>query len=127
MASESLEELGAAFEQWRSEKRHAREATPERLLDRARRAVATHGLGRVARITRVDRDRLKRSGRRVRSQETGVGVVMPTFSRVEVPAPLGRAPIAEVEIPGGVKVRVFAETDAMLGLLRAVCGTGGVE
>lgn len=36
MEVESLAGLTTAFEQWRSKNRHAREAVPEELLERAR-------------------------------------------------------------------------------------------
>ena len=63
MKVESLHELKAAFDDWRSKKRHAREAVPADLVERARRMIGVHGLGAVAQATRVDRIRL-RTGRR---------------------------------------------------------------
>ena len=125
LKGESLGELEAAFARWRSGKRHAREAIPRALVERARRAVRTHGVGRVARATKVDRGRLTGSGQEERDGESGVA--MPSFSRVEVLAPVGRTPIAEIETAAGVKLRVFAETHETLGLLRAMCGIGGVR
>jgi hypothetical protein len=51
MDGESLAELKAAFEKWRSKKRHVREAVPAQLLERARAAAARHGWAAVARAS----------------------------------------------------------------------------
>jgi hypothetical protein len=50
---DSLEELVAAFGEWRRRKRYEREPTPEELVKRARRAAGVHGLGRVARAVKL--------------------------------------------------------------------------
>ena len=129
MKLESLDELRTAFVEWRSRKRHAREAVPEDLLERARRSIRVHGLGRVSTATKVERSRLvgARSGRgqisrRGRPQRTR----MPSFSRLELVAPsAAHSPMVEVETPAGVKVRIFTQTDQMLGLLSLLCGIGG--
>jgi hypothetical protein len=125
MKVESLDELKAAVDAWRSSKRHAREAVPRELLERARRAIKVHGLGRVVRTTKIDRARLLvgRAGpvgrRRVRAS------TVPAFSRVEIAAPSTTSrPLAEVEMPTGVKVRIFSETAETLGLLSSLCGIG---
>ena len=56
---ESLAGLTAAFEEWRSRKRHLREAVPADLLKRARQVARRHGPAAVARATKVERSRLK--------------------------------------------------------------------
>jgi len=43
MNEKSLDGLKAAFDSWRSKKRHPREAIPGALLARARRAARHHG------------------------------------------------------------------------------------
>jgi hypothetical protein len=54
--------------------------------------------------------------------------VVPSFSRVEVMAPAATArPFAEIEMPTGLKLRVFAPTHEALGLLSSLCSTGGAR
>jgi len=121
-----LEELGAAFAEWRSKKKHVREATPEKLVDRARRAVAAHGEGCVARAVGINRERLR--GTRGPPRKGGpAGLPMaPPYSRVEVAPPVGGGrPFAELELPSGAKLRLYSQSPEALGLLSAVCGTGG--
>jgi hypothetical protein len=126
MAGESLAELQAAFEKWRSRKRHVREAVPTELLQRARAAAALHSWAAVARATKVDRGRLEtersRGGKR---RVSGAGVAM--YSRLELAAPAAATtrPFAEVEMPTGLKVRLFTDTGDALGLLSLLLGAGG--
>jgi hypothetical protein len=124
MKAESLDELKAAFAEWRRSKSHVREAAPQELLTRARKATGVHGVGKVSRATRVDRRRLEgvprvHAGRRARP--TGA----PSFSRVELVAPARSRPFAEVELGTGLKVRFFEQTPEALGLLSSLCGAGG--
>jgi hypothetical protein len=125
MGGESLAELKTAFEKWRSKKRHVREAIPVELLQRARAAAAHHGWAAVARATKVDRGRLEaeRSGGGKRMvSDTGV----PRYSRVELAAPASTArPFAEVEMPTGLRVKLFTETGEALALLSSLLGAGG--
>jgi len=136
MKVDSLDELRSAFAEWRSEKKHVREAMPEELLARARRATRQHGLTAVVGVTRVERARLFRvRPARTKAQAAtsakpkGVPGLGPTFSRLELSAPAAPSPhpIAEVETGAGVRLRVFEPTPEMLGLLSAVCGFGGVR
>jgi hypothetical protein len=121
---ESIEELVAAFSEWRSRKRHPREATPGALLKRAGLAAGVHGLGPVARAVKVDRRLLQAPeapGRGRRGPST-----LPSYSRVELvaPAPAVR-PFAEVELPSGIKLRLYSGSPETMGLLSTVCGAGG--
>jgi hypothetical protein len=125
MGGESLAELKTAFEKWRSKKRHVREAIPVELLQRARAGATRHGWAAVARATKVDRGRLEaersRGGKRMVS---GTGV--PRYSRVELAAPASTArPFAEVEMPTGLRVKLFTETGEALALLSSLLGAGG--
>lgn len=130
MRVDSLDELKAAFARWRREKGHVREAVPEDLLLRARRAAERHGVKEVVRAIRVERSRLFR-----RSQEEGGTAapparrpVPPAFSRLALTAPVvGAQPIAELETAAGLKLRVFVESHAMVGLLTSLCGRAGVS
>jgi len=149
MKVESLAELESAFEQWRRRKRHVRESMPRELLARARRATKQHGVKAVVRATRVERDRpahgkapeARSTSRPSRSKRArgkvegvrstkpkGVPGSAPTFSRLEVNAPVTSKarPVAEVET-SGVTLRVFEQTPELLRLLSAVCGFGGVR
>jgi hypothetical protein len=126
MDGESLAELKAAFEKWRSKKRHVREAVPAELLQRARAAAASHGWAAVARATKVDRGRLETERSRGRKKRVpGAGV--PLYSRVELAASAATArPFAEVELPTGLRVRLFTDTGEARALLSSLLGAGGL-
>lgn len=125
MQDESLDQLKIAFEDWRSKKRYPREAVPAELLERARLAARRHGPTAVARATKVDRGRL-RNGNRSRPVRRPLAKRAPAFSRVQLAAPTPAAqPFAELETASGVKIRLFSQTDEVLGLLSALCGSGG--
>ena len=125
MDGESLAELKAAFEKWRSRKRHVREAVPAELLQRARAAAGRHGWAAVARVTKVDRGRLE-SDRSRDGKRRVPGTGGPMYSRLELSAPAATArPFAEVEMPTGVRVRLFTDTSEALGLLSSLLGGGG--
>lgn len=124
MNDESLNELKAAFDDWRSKKRHPREAIPIALLKRARRAARRHGPAAVARATKVDRKRLK-IGRGTRGRPRPA-TETPGFSRVALAVPpVATRPYAELETATGVRIRFFAQTDEVLGLFSALCGSRG--
>lgn len=136
MKVDSLDELKSAFTEWRSRKKHAREAMPEKLLVRARRTAKKHGAPAVVRVTGVERARLFRSRpARIKAHEAmnttpkGPPESVPTFSRLElsVPSVSSPRPIAEVETGSGVTLRVFEQTPEMMGLLSAVFGFGGAR
>jgi hypothetical protein len=128
MKVDSLKELEVAFAGWRRRKRHVREAVPDELRERARRAAEVHGVKEVVRAIRLERSRLFR---RAVDVEPATAPTMPrqpaipAFSRLELTAPaLGAAPIAELETPAGLKLRVFADSKAMVGLLSSLCAMG---
>lgn len=136
MKVDSVDELRLAFAQWRRGKRHVREAVPEELLARARRAAKQHGVTAVVSVTRIERARLFRTTpTRTRAQEGTYGRPqaapgpVPLFSRLELCAPSAQSarPVAEVETMSGVTLRVFEPTREMLGLLSVVCGVGGAR
>jgi hypothetical protein len=130
MKVDSLNELTVAFAEWRRGKRHVREAVPDRLLERARRGAEVHGVKEVVRAVRLERSRLFRNRPEERSAQAltmrPAQPVIPAFSRLELPPPpCGAVPIAELETPTGLKLRVFAESAAMVGLVASLCGMGG--
>jgi hypothetical protein len=50
---------------------------------------------------------------------------VPAFTRLELSSPvLGAQPLVELQTPAGVKLRVFVESQAMVGLLSSLCGLG---
>lgn len=125
MKIDSLDDLESAFAEWRRTKAHAREAVPEVLLARARRATKKHGVKGVVRVTRIERSRLFRGEPPKKRTKRGVRR-RATFSRLELSAPAGGdRPVAEVETATGVKLRVFAVTPEMMRVLSAACGFGG--
>lgn len=134
MKVDSLDELRTAVEEWRRSKKHAREAMPEDLRARARRAIKRHGVRAVVGVTRVERARLLRSGGAVRKADDekargGKAWSAPTFSRLEMSVPTNarQRPIAEVETGSGVTLRLFEQTPELMRLFSAVCGLGGAR
>lgn len=124
MASESLADLQAAFEEWRSRKRHPREAAPADLLKRARQVARVHGMAAVCRATRIDRRHLQIESRN-RARAAPSCSSTPRFSRLEIAPPTAAArPFAEVETVTGMKVRFFAPTEEMIRLLSSICSGG---
>jgi len=123
MDGESLVELKAAFDEWRSRKRHAREAVPADLLRRACAAARHHGAAAVAQATKVDRGRLK-TGRRSRGGRKAPAASAPTYSRLDLAAPPAARPFAEIEMPTGLKVRLFTGAGEAIGLLSSLLGAG---
>jgi len=123
MENESLAELKAAFEDWRSKKRFKGEAVPAELLERARSLAVLHGPTAVHRATRVDPARIK-IGRKSRD---GAGTAqVPAFSRVELSPPTMKAlPFAEIDTPAGLRLRLFIQSDEALALLTSLCSQGG--
>ena len=128
MAEESLAELRAAFRAWRKRKKHAREAAPAELIDRARAAKRRFGAAAVFHATGMQASRLTKR-RRGRGGDSGSVARTPRFSRVALAAPSlptesGRA-FAEVQLPAGVTVRLLAPTKEAVALLSSLLGAAG--
>jgi hypothetical protein len=123
MQEETLEDLREAYEEWRSKKKHTREGIPEELIERARRVAREHGRWRVARRMGIDSRRLaRRPGEERGERAIAAG---PTYSRIELVGAAIGGPFAELEMPSGIKVRLYEQTEEALGLLSAVCVVGG--
>jgi hypothetical protein len=123
MAGESLKELKASFRQWRRSKRHATERMPIALAEQVRRAAAAHGVAEVTKITGSVGRRIlteaRRKGSRPRAQAPSASA--PAFSRIPLNAlngPSQAQPMAEVETPQGIKLRVFSALPETLDLIR---------
>jgi hypothetical protein len=115
-----LDELAAAFSEWRSKKRHRRDRTPEDLVKRARAAALVHGSGAVARALKIDYRHLAGG-----TEPTGNPGVTPSptpmYSRLELSAPGATShPVAELEMPNGIKLRMYTQTHEMLSLLSSL-------
>ncbi len=124
MTVESLEELRAAFSEWRSQKKHRRDRTPDELLKRARAAAKIHGVGRVAREMNIDGRHLSAGSEYPRGRSKA-SKSLPAYSRVELTAPSAMArAVAELEMPSGVKLRLYSQTPEMLSLISSVCERG---
>ena len=125
MKVESLEELRAAFAEWRRKKKHPREAVPEELLVRARRVAKTQGTQPVVRALKVDRRRLEGTRTRVEGEGGPGRARVPSYTRVELsPSVADAGPFAELELPSGLRVRLYSQTPEAMGLLSSVCGGG---
>lgn len=150
MRVDSLVRLRSIFRSWRSQKKYSREPVPEALMERARRATVVHGVGAVIRATGVQhrnlREKGESNGRRVAALKSrithagresitgvkrtkiGMAAPAPSYSRVEIPVvATPTRPVAEVETPSGVKIRVFALTPETLGFLAALSSPGRVS
>lgn len=128
MKVETLKELKAAFDDWRSKKRHLREPVPSELRERAHRLIDVYGVGVVAMATKLDQTRLKaeRTGR----ERSGGGPMMPSYSRMELASASTAAaerPFAEVETPTGVKLRLFNPTAEAVRLVASLLAMGGAR
>jgi hypothetical protein len=123
---ESLAKLGVAFAEWRSRKRHVREAIPVELVRRARAAARHHGRAAVYRVTKVDLSRLKDT-ERSRVEKRASAASVPKYSRLDLTAPttVTPGPFAEIEMPTGLKIRLFTEAAEALGLLSSLLSAGG--
>ena len=135
MKVESLDELEAAFAEWRKRKKYRQEPIPERLLGRARRCTVNHGVRAVVLATGVERARLLQ-GKSVDKPAKPVQAnnasarsrPRPAFSLLQLGASSVRpGPVAEVDIDSGVKLRLYELTPEIVGLLGAMCGVGGTR
>jgi hypothetical protein len=133
MAVDTLPELKSVFEKWRRERANIRVPIPQALIERAQRAAASHGRAAVREATRIPARRLTssrapdagRAARRVGPPKSRIDAI-PAFSRVDLKAPhVAIHPLAEVETPSGVKLRIFGVTSEALALVNALCSKGG--
>lgn len=137
MRMDSLEELATAFQEWRDGRQGPKELIPEALIKRARLAMGHHGATRVVKAVKVSHDRLTkgprpRKGAAVSSETTGPGrdpltlESLPRYSRIEVPKPniINRA-LAEIETPGGIKVKIYEVTPEILSMLTGMTSSRG--
>jgi hypothetical protein len=124
---DSLEQLGAAFSQWRQKKGHRREATPADLVRRASAAVRVHGRGRVAQVAKIDGRRLSKGPGRGAQQGDVSQSALPSYSRLRLTPPVVEAsrPFAELEMPNGMRLRLYSGAEETMALLSSVCSAGG--
>lgn len=144
MESESLDQLKAAFVSWRKSKQSRSESIPTELLDRAKAASVKFGVNAVRRTLNIDRrlieDKPVKRGRgrprltepkrtRRRAIQPGTVDTVPSYSRLEMPAPGAMAahPIAELEMAGGSKLRIFTMNSETVTLLTSLCSGGGTR
>ena len=133
MRGDSLVRLRSMVRGWRRQKKSAREAVPDDLMERARRAAVVHGVGAVIRATGIQHRHLTAKVRsKVHVVASGkrakIAIVTPSYSRIELPvAAMPTRVLAEAESPSGVKIRVFALTPETLGLLSALGSSGRAQ
>lgn len=134
-----LKKLVADFRRWRKRKQHVREQIPEDLMKMARRAIPTHGASIVAQAIGVEHARLTK-GPRQRAERAGKGrgasvqrakppkhlaPPLPSYSRLELPiSSASPRPVAEVETPVGLKLKIFEVTPETVSLLSALTAAG---
>lgn len=116
MHRDSLAKLELAFELWRRKRKHGRERVPDDLSRQACAAIEVHGVSRVAKATKMQISRLRK---RLKEEERNR---LPAYSRIELRTLTG--PLAEVETPSGLKLKVFSVTPEMVSLLSALSGVG---
>ena len=135
MVVDSLPELKSAFDTWRRERANIRVPVPQGLIERAARAVAVHGRVAVRAATRIpyrylvgSHEFAKHRGAGRVGRPKGLVAAVPAFSRLDLSAPNASSrPLAEVETPNGVKMRIFSATSETLALVNALCGNGGAS
>jgi len=151
-----LKQLAADFRAWRKNKQHVREPIPAELMKKARQAIPAHGASLVAqtikvehaRLTKGPRQRADRAAKRrmggARSAAEAKMVAakaaarspkrakapappVPSYSRLEIPLPSASTrPVAEVETPVGLKLKIFEVTPETMSLLSALTAAGRV-
>ena len=126
MTIDSMEELKAAFDKWRSGKVHKHEKTPEELVHRAREATKTYGVGQVLRALNIHKRQLrllpKRGGINGKRPSKGA---KPSYSKIDLMGPVANRLFAEFEMPSGMKLRLYSQTRETMEFLSSVCGAGG--
>lgn len=126
MVVESLDELKVAFDAWRRTKKTKSESAPDALAARACRAARVHGVGPVAKATKMTYERLRSGGGAVGKKRKVAAAVVPSYSRVEVMAPASaNRPLVEIEMTTGTKLRAFVLSPETLGFLSSLCMAGG--
>lgn len=125
MVVESVDQLKLAFDAWRRTKKHNSEPAPDELAARACRAARVHGVGAVAKATKMTYERL-RGGTELTGKRKAAVAVVPSYSRVEVMAPAATCqPLVEVEMVSGVKLRAFVLSPEAVGFLSSFCVARG--
>ena len=128
MAIDSLNELKSAFDSWRRTRRNIREHIPATLVIRARQAAREHGASAVVEATKVARRHLSANAGVDGKHRKISARSVPSFSRIDLTAPVAMSrPLAEVETPSGMKLRVFGVSPEALSLLSTLCGAGGTR
>lgn len=128
MELESLDQLKNAYVNWRKNKRHIREAVPADLLESTRRAAMKFGTSAVSRAIKMDWERMsKKKSRSISSSSRKNATVIPAYSRLPpLPPSLSvNHPLAEIESPSGMKLRIYSSGSEALALLSTFCSTGG--
>jgi hypothetical protein len=128
---ETLAQLAKAYARWRLGKKHVREAVPTELLEHTHRVAARHGSNAVSKVIKMDWNRLSKSrGNGARfGKKSGIDLPLPAYSRIELQAPLRseNRPLAELETPAGMKVRIYSASPEALALLSSLCGSGEIK
>lgn len=123
MTDQSIDNLIAAFDNWRSNKQYRSERIPESLLKRARELTPALGVGAVAARLGIHTDNLCAARElKQKSGKLSSTVKTPSFSRLDIIKPVTTSFVAEVEIPNGVKLRIFTITPETMTLVSAFSG-----
>ena len=127
MEFESLDQLKNAYANWRKKKRHVREAVPAELLEPTCRAATRFGTSQVSRAINMDWERMSNKISRNSSGSCKKNGAPPAYSRLELlpPALSINQPLAEIESPSGMKLRIYSVGPEALALLSSFCRTGG--
>lgn len=129
MKIDSLEQLCGAFGEWRAEKKYRYEKTPEQLVKRARLLARKKGVERVIRAVKVDRRRLSARHTSVPAEHRAQAGLptLPSYSRLPLMVasnPPPPPPFAELEMPGGFKLRLYSQTQEAMHLLTLMFSVG---
>ena len=114
---QTLEELKKAVDDWRKHKIYRSQSVHPELLAEARKLLKQYGLKAVMKCTGFHKEVLQsRSAGRSKVQ---VSInKMPSYTRFEMIPPV--VPLAEAELPGGVKLRLFSLGSESVAFLRSL-------
>lgn len=121
MSGSSLQKLGAAFKDWRSNKPF-RAKIPEELWALAVSASRDIPISHIAKATGLNFYQLRARVEKHKATERAVAPI--NVTKVVGAVGTSSAPLLEVETVTGVKLRFFNESDAMRAVLTHLLGGG---
>jgi hypothetical protein len=121
----SLNKLRTDFDWWPKTEQSNQKAMPKTMNEKAQHSERLHKKKHAEKATGLKRSSVTEGRRDKNKRDKVEGTTLPSYSVVELVAPSEKnAPLAEVETPTGLKLRIFTSTQEMLDLLTSICGIG---